>query len=225
MTNDDPNLPVVSLVARALGDLRQEFMLVGGCAVGLLITDRARPPVRQTVDVDLVTEVASISDYYALRPKLNETGFKEDQFDDHFCRWRKGSLILDVMPTTEVFGHSVNRWYAGAARSSQVHTLPSGETINVITAPFSIAPKLESFNSRGGGDYMHHDMEDILNIVDGRPELLEELEKSPDAVREFIRDELDEYLADPDFTDKLEWHFPHERSKLVIQRLRRLAGL
>ena len=61
--NGDPNLAVVSLVARALGSLRDEFMLVGGCAVGLMITDQARPPVRPTLDVDLVAEIASITDY------------------------------------------------------------------------------------------------------------------------------------------------------------------
>ncbi len=61
----DPNLSVVSLVAQALGPLNAEFMLVGGCAVGLLITDRGRPPVRQTIDVDLVAEVTSLTGYYA----------------------------------------------------------------------------------------------------------------------------------------------------------------
>lgn len=223
--NEDPNLPVVSLVAHALGNLREEFMLVGGCAVGLLITDQARPPVRQTVDVDLVAEVTSITDYYSLRPKLNETGFKEDQSQDHMCRWRKGELIVDVMPTTEVLGHSVNRWYAEAVKSAQVRTLPSGEAINVITAPFFIATKLESFNSRGGGNYMHHDMEDILNVVDGREELLLELASAPAEVRDFIQDEIDGYLADQTFIDQLEWVFPDGRHELVIQRLRHLAGL
>jgi predicted nucleotidyltransferase len=223
--NEDPNLPVVSLVAHALGTLREEFMLVGGCAVGLLITDQARPPVRQTADVDLVAEVTSITDYYSLRPKLSETGFKEDQSQDHMCRWRKGELIVDVMPTTEVLGHSVNRWYAEAVKAAQIRTLPSGEAINVITAPFFIATKLESFNSRGGGNYMHHDMEDILNVVDGREELLVELASAPADVREFIQDEIDGYLADQTFIDQLEWVFPDGRSELVIQRLRHLAGL
>lgn len=223
--NKDPNLSVVSLVAHALGDLREEFMLVGGCAVGLLITDQARPPVRPTVDVDMVAEVTSIADYYSLRPKLNKTGFKEDPSQDHMCRWRKGELIVDVMPTTEILGHSVNRWYAEAVKAAQVHTLPSGEAISVITAPFFIATKLESFNNRGGGDYMHHDMEDILNVVDGREELLAECASAPAEVREFIQDELDEYLADQTFADQLEWVFPDGRSELVIQRLRHLAGL
>lgn len=223
--NDDPNLPVVSLVAHALGDLREEFMLVGGCAVGLLITDQARPPVRQTADVDLVTEVTSLRDFYSLRPKLNETGFTEDPSEAHMCRWRKGALIVDVMPTTEVLGHSVNRWYAEAVKAAEVRMLPTGETINVISAPFFIATKLESFNSRGRGDYMHHDMEDILNVVDGREELLAELASIPTRVRDFIQDEIDGYLADQTFIDQLEWVFPGGRFELVIRRLRHLAGL
>lgn len=222
--NKDPNLPVVSLVAHALGDLREELMLVGGCAVGLLITDQARPPVRQTADVDLVVEVTSIADYYSLSPRLNEAGFKEDPTHEHMCRWRKGELIVDLMPTTEILGHSVNRWYAEAVKAVQGRALPSGEAINVITAPFFIATKLESFNNRGGGNYMHHDMEDILNVVDGREELLAELAAAPAEVRDFIRDEIEGYLADQTFVDQLEWVFPSGRSELVIKRLRYLAG-
>jgi hypothetical protein len=34
-------------VAR-LGDLRDELVFLGGCATGLLITDRGAPPIRMT---------------------------------------------------------------------------------------------------------------------------------------------------------------------------------
>ena len=223
--NDDPNLSVVSLVAHALGDLRNEFMLVGGCAVGLLITDTARPPVRPTVDVDMVTEVTSLADYYKALEPLKSTGFSEDHSADHMCCWRKGPLILDVMPSHEVLGHSVNRWYAEAIKSPQKVVLPSGESIYVITAPFFVATKLESFNSRGGRDYMHHDMEDILNIVDGRNELMSELAAAPHTVREFVQEEIDGYLADEAFVDQLAWSFPDGRAEFVIKRFRDLAGI
>lgn len=223
--NEDPNLSIVSLVARALGDLRDEFMLVGGCAVGILITDTARPPVRQTVDVDMVTEVTSLADYYKALTPLKRTGFSEDYTADHMCRWRKGELILDVMPSQEVLGHSVNRWYAEAIKAPQKVVLASGEAIYIITAPLFIATKLESFNNRGKQDYMHHDMEDILNVVDGRDELLLELAAAPEPVREFIQGEMDGYLADETFVDRLSWSFPDGRAEFVIKRLRALAGL
>jgi predicted nucleotidyltransferase len=222
---DDPKILVVSLVAHALGDHSAEFMLVGGCAVGLLISDPGRPSVRPTADVDLVAEVTSLSDYYASLGKLKESGFKEDHSDDHICRLKKGELIVDVMPTKEVLGHSVNRWYAEAVKWSRSVTLPGGHTISVINAPFFVATKLESFNSRGGGDFLHHDMEDILSVVDGREELSAELADAPAAVRDFIREEVDGYLADETFVDQLEWQFPHGRSGVVLLRLRQLAGL
>ena len=223
--NEDPNLSVVSLVAHALGDLRNEFMLVGGCAVGLLITDTARPPVRQTVDVDMVAEVTSVVDFYKALEPLKRTGFSEDHTADHMCRWRKGELILDVMPSHAVLGHSVNRWYAEAVKAPQKVVLPSGEAIYVITAPIFVATKLESFNNRGRADYMHHDMEDILNVVDGRDELLSELAAAPEAVREFVKEEIDGYLADETFVDRLEWSFPDGRAEFVIKRLRAIAGI
>ena len=221
----DPNLPVVSLLAHVLGPLRSEFMLVGGCAVGLLITDQGRPSVRQTVDVDLVAEVTSVNDYYEALGKLKASGFREDHTDDHMCRLKKGRLIVDVMPAQGILGHSVNRWYAEAIKWARVVTLPNGDTINVISAPFFIATKLESFNSRGSGDFLHHDMEDILNVVDGREELVSELTSAPMEVREFVRDETDGYLADETFVDQLEWVFPQGRHEVVLLRLRRLAGL
>jgi len=225
LTTDDPNLSVVSLVAHALGPLSAEFMLVGGCAVGLLITDHGRPSVRQTIDVDLVAEAASLNDYYESLSKLKGFGFKEDQSDDHMCRLKKDDLIVDVMPTQKILGHSVNRWYAEAIKWARAVILPSGETINVISAPFFIATKLESFNSRGRGNFLHHDMEDILNVVDGREELFSELASAPVDVREFIREETDGYLADETFVDQLEWVFPQGRHEVVLLRLRKLAGL
>ncbi|MHB1199589.1 MAG: hypothetical protein ACYCZ6_08525 [Polaromonas sp.] len=120
MKQQDPNILSVELVAVALGALREELVLVGGCAVGLLITDQARPPVRQTIDVDLVAEVTSKTEYYALCEKLRSCGFKESADADHLCRWHKERLLLDVMPSEEsVLGHSTNRWYPQAVRDAE----------------------------------------------------------------------------------------------------------
>ncbi len=68
--NQDPNVATVELVVAAPGRLVDELVLVGGCAVGLLITDRARPPVRHSLDVDLLTEVTATARYYAFCERL-----------------------------------------------------------------------------------------------------------------------------------------------------------
>lgn len=226
MVQHDPNVSVVELVAQSLGPLRDELVLVGGCAVGLLITDAGRPPVRQTTDVDLIAQVVSITDYYRLHPRLKECGFVESPDAENICRWKKGSLIVDVMPTTDVLGHSVNRWYGEAINDPVRMTLPNGLPILVVSAPLFVATKVESFHGRGNDDYLHHDMEDILNVVDGREELFDEVQAGSAEVREFLQAEFDDLLSDSTFIDQLSWQVtPAARVEVVLRRLRSLAGL
>lgn len=66
MAARDPNVAKLQLVARALGPLREQMVFVGGCAVGLLITDEAAAPVRATLDVDLVVSVLALSAYHGI---------------------------------------------------------------------------------------------------------------------------------------------------------------
>ncbi|WP_447779277.1 hypothetical protein [Variovorax boronicumulans] len=228
----DPNVAIVTLVAHALGPLKDQFVLVGGCCVGLLITDAGRPPVRATIDVDLIAEVTSLAAYYEdLRPKLMGLGFHESPDADHMCRWHLGSLVLDVLPADEsIFGHSTNKWYPEAVESARVMKLEGAMTMRVVAAPVFVATKLEAFGDRGKGDYMQQDMEDIINLVAGRPELPEEVEQWGSEVQDYLRASFDDLLSDQRFLDSLEWHLAHEsgaekRIAVVLERLRRMAGL
>lgn len=221
----DPNIDSVEMAAHALGPLLDELVLVGGCAVGLLITDNARPPVRATIDVDLLTEVAPLSSYYEFCDKLKARGFRECA--EVICRWQLNGLKIDVMPTEEGVLNFTNSWYAEAARTAITHTLPSGSRICVINGAIFLASKFESFRSRGNGDYMHHDMEDIVNILDGRPEIVEDVRAASDQAKEFLADEFEAILSDPTFDDRLGWLLggEQERKPIVLERIRTIAGL
>lgn len=228
MNSLDPNLGVVELAAEALGELTSELVLVGGCAVGLLVTDVARAPVRQTVDVDLVTEVAPRANYYALCERLRAIGFSEKMTESVICRWSRGPLLIDVMPTDGTVLGFTNSWYGRAAQHAAEHRLPSGRCIRLITAPYFLATKLEAFATRGGGDYVHHDMEDIVTVIDGRASVVKEIQNSSEDVRTYLMDEFESLLADRGFLDRLSWLVPtHEvqaRIKVVLQRIRVIAG-
>jgi predicted nucleotidyltransferase len=225
----DPNLGVIELAASALGILTQELVLVGGCAVGLLITDPARTPVRQTVDVDLVAEVTTLASYHELGEKLRKRGFSERPTDSVICRWAKGTLVIDVMPTDEKVLGFTNAWYTPAVLHAQVHSLPSGQKIRLITSPYFLATKLESFASRANGDYTHHDMEDIVTVIDGRVGIMDEVLRSHQNVRNFLMDEIEALLADSSFIDRLPWLLnPNDldaRRTEVLSRMRRIAGI
>jgi hypothetical protein len=107
---NDPNRQLLVSAAELLGPLLDELVFVGGCATGLLITDPASAGIRPTIDVDTIVEVKSYAEYAVLSERLRNLGLAEDSTSNVICRWRKGDLLIDVMPTEErILGFS-NRW-------------------------------------------------------------------------------------------------------------------
>jgi len=100
--------------------------------------------------------------------------------DAPICRWRLGDLEVDLMPTaSSILGFS-NPWYPLAMETAKRLTLPSGMTIKLISAPARLATKFVAFADRGNNDCLaSHDLEDIINLIDSRPELRGEIVQSP----------------------------------------------
>ncbi len=226
--SQDTNVAVVELAARELGALMDQLVLVGGCAVGLLVTDPARPPVRQTIDVDLLTGVTPISNYYKLCEQLRKRGFKESPLEPVICRWRKGDLLIDIMPADEKVLQFTNAWYTSALKTASEHTLPSSRKILLIDAPHFLATKLAAFASRGNGDYLHHDIEDLITVIDGRETVVVETQRAQPTLRDFLMGEMDDLLADEGFVEKVSWHLASNdqfRKDIVLSRIRKIAGI
>lgn len=205
MNPADPNIQRVELVANALGDLRAELVLVGGCAASLLINAPTAPPPRVTYDVDLIAEVTALHNYHALEEQFTLRGFKRDMSPDApICRWRLGEVAVDLMPTDDaVLGFS-NRWYPLAAASATRLELPSGNEINLISAPAFLATKFEAFGTRGGGDpLMSHDLEDIINVIEGRLAIEAEIAASEPILHAYLVAQFADLAALPDFRNVL----------------------
>jgi predicted nucleotidyltransferase len=228
----DPNVAKVELIAHALGALREKVVFVGGCAVGLLLTDPAAAAPRVTYDVDLIAEVAALPAYHRLEREFSRLGFQRDVSPDApICRWRYQRLEVDLMPTDPGVLGFANRWYPLAVAGAERVALPSGTEIRLIGAAAFMATKFEAFADRGHDDLLgSHDAEDIVNLVDGRPELVTEVQRAPDALRRYLAQRCGGLLARPDFADKLTGMIvPDEalaqRVQAVLQRLTRLARL
>jgi predicted nucleotidyltransferase len=221
----------LQLVAHALGPLRERVVFVGGCAVGLLVTDEAAAPVRATLDVDLVVSVSALSAYRGIEKELSKLGFKRDMAAEApICRWRYRGLEVDVMPTDpDILGFS-NRWYPLAVSSASSYKLPGGEEIRLIAAPVFVATKFEAHADRGAADLLaSHDLEDIVNVIDGRPGLLNEITASPSELREYLTERCGDLLATSLFADYLPGLIASgddqaDRAQLVYERIRTIAG-
>jgi len=226
MRSDDPNLPALCRIAEALDELREQVVFVGGAVAGLLVTDPLADAVRATRDVDAVVNACRAT-FHRIEEQVAAQGFARDMNSDVICRWvhKDSGLVFDLMPVQpEVLGFS-NRWYPYAVDSAVPLDLGDGITIRLVSAVAFVATKLEAFVSRGGGDFMSsHDLEDVLNVVDGREELLEEMAAAPAELKHAVAVVFAHLLADSDFINALPGLIAEpDRAGLVTERLRALS--
>lgn len=224
------NLEMVLHVARKLGALLERVVFLGGSATGLLITDPAIPDVRMTQDVDVIVEAATWLEYHRLEQALIEKGFDRDTSEGApLCRWLVDGVIVDVMPVSEeILGFS-NRWYGPALQNSVTRKVANDLTIRLVTAPYFLATKIEAFRGRGNGDYLaSHDLEDMITLIDGRKELLDEIKTASADLRGFLAATFRDYLATPLFVECISGHLlPDKASQgrlpLIMKRMTRIA--
>lgn len=211
----NPNLEILELAIHQLGELADDLVFVGGCATGLLLTDPAAAPVRATYDVDAIAQVLSRAEYYQFAEKLKGKGFREDVEEGApMCRWRHENVILDVMPIDPNILGFGSDWYQEAQENAVRFALPSGNAIYLIT-------KLDAFNGRGNDDYMQsHDIEDIVTVLDGRPELLGELEKAGPKIKQELASRFETLRQDTRFIDAVAGHLaPDAVSQARLPRI------
>lgn len=215
------------MVARALGeDLLKEVVFLGGCTTGLLLTDNvSKEAVRYTDDVDLITHVIGYSGWVNFQTQIKARGFKESMEDNIACRMRLNGLIVDFMPDDEkILGFS-NRWYTEALDNATSHDLTDELTIQLISPIFFVATKLEAYKGRGNNDPLQsNDIEDILNVFDGRPELVDEIKQGSEKVQKYISIGFTKLLEQPEFEYAVQStaQGQADREELIFKRLEAL---
>jgi hypothetical protein len=225
--------------AKELVPFFDEVAFVGGATIALWITDQAAPEPRVTKDVDLVVEVASRTGWYLFEERLRAHGLRNDSSSRVICRWRAGSpgdeLLIDLMPGDASILGFENRWQRPALANAEMLPLPSGQRIRAISPPYLLATKLEAWSGRGGGDHLRsHDLEDVIRLVDGRAEVVEEVGCSSDDLRSYLSHEITTLLDQPRFLDAIDGTvvgFERGSSgdedrveEIVLPRVRALAG-
>ena len=227
----DPNRLLLEQAASRLKAFLPEIVFVGGVTLGILITDDAASEIRGTTDVDVIAEIITYVGYIEFSERLKAQGFTEDMGEDGeaplACRWRYGSLKIDVLALDEqVLGYT-NRWYASALESAVPFILPSGTTIRVISAPHFLRTKMEAFRRRGRDDFASsHDLEDFIAVVEGRPSLLGEIAATNPELQAYLSAACSGLLAEPRFMDVLPGFVVDQaRVPIIVDRLQAIALL
>lgn len=219
----------IGRVANALTDLGiDDVVFVGGAVVGLFLTDPAAPEARATDDVDVVIGETSRAGYDRIEERLRDAGYSQPA-DGPICRWNIAGTVVDLMPlNAEVLGFT-NRWYRAVMEHAIPVQLSLGRSVRIVSASYLVATKLEAYFDRGAGDVLFsRDLGDIVALVDGREELVDEVRSTETAVRAFIAAAFRTLLASPSFLDAIPAHLlpdaaSQARTPLIIERMNRIA--
>jgi len=206
---------------------RWDPVFTGGSVVGLLITDPAAPSPSRTKDIDVVLEIAGYGEFSAMEQILRQAGFTQDWSEDMpLFAWRWRGIRVDFLPHKPTDMMVTNRWFPYLVAESERIEVLQGRFAWIASAPCFIATKLEAFFSRGNGDHlMSKDIEDILAVVDGREEILEEMKFSAPDVGGFVRASIAGLLDDGRFMECVPQIVPEaSRVEILIGRLNEMAA-
>lgn len=203
MATVDDHITMIRAVAKAMGpELCQDIAFVGGCTTALMLTDLyTRQQVRHTDDVDLIVHVLSYAHWEQLKERLRENGFREQLDNDApICAMFLGSLRVDFMPDDADILKFGNTWYRDALESAELRDIGEDVTVKIVRPAHFVATKLAAYLSRGNNDPLDsHDVEDILTLIDGRPEIADEILQANSELRTYISSQLGTLQKHRDF--------------------------
>ena len=164
--------------------------------------------MRPTYDVDVIAEITSYVEYAGFSEKLKALGFREDTREGApLCRWCQETTTLDVMPLDGSILGFKNTWYEPAMATAEGRELQPGLKILMVNPIYFCASKLEAFGDRGENDYLgSRDLEDVIAVVDGRQELVGEIQAAQSDVRSYLGKEIAKLLGARKFLDALSGH-------------------
>ena len=209
------NILRIKTVYRALRELAEEVVFIGGATVSLYST-RPETETRPTDDVDIVIEVVHHRDYAAIEEKLRQKGFVNDVASGVICRYTVQGITVDVMPTNEQILGFANKWYSEAFADAIPIELGDDITIRIFSGPYFIATKLEAFADRGENEgRFSSDFEDIIHVLNHRESIWKEIMQCTGALKEYLKDEFRELLNQKYIDEWISAHLEHSEQKRV----------
>jgi predicted nucleotidyltransferase len=114
-----------------------------------------------------------------------------------------------------------------ALETAQSYRLTSELTIPLVTPALFVATKLEAYRGRGRNDPLaSHDLEDLINLFDGRADIVEQIAAADAEVRRFIAIEIAALLQNRDFSNAVSGNLrDSDREDIVVDRLESVAVL
>lgn len=221
MILDEIHCRRIASVAKALGEMADQCVFIGGATVSLYVEDEASGEIRTTDDVDLVVDLATITEFWEFEARLGKKGFRPARTGP-ICRYEHDGILVDFVHKGGGQGFS-NPWYPAGVASAETVELPGGVQIKVFPLAYFLASKVAAYHGRGEKDCrMSKDVEDIVRVLDGRRDLVADFRGFKVDVAAFLRTEFGRFLGDGLFLEAVRCNF---HGPVADQRAARLVRL
>lgn len=212
---------MLETVAAAFDDWLNQVVFIGGATLGLFASTPGAGTRRPTQDIDCLVNAPGRAFLYEWDQHLPKRGFvKLDPAAQPAFFWRYEGIQVHLLPPyPEMLGFE-NRWFEEGLFHATYHRLPSGRRIRTFTPVYFLATKLEALCHRGWDDLRSsEDFEDILFLIENRPELSHEIQQAFHEVRSYVQKRLQDLLHHADWEEGLHWALAHEANSARVSRL------
>ena len=222
---------MLDTIAKAMGDLCDSLVFVGGSVTVLYVDRPGAPEPRPTMDIDCITGIMSRLKFQELENAMRKKGFRNDQSQGApLCRWTYGPIMLDLMSADSSILGFTNEWYRSGLSHTDDRELASGTTIRILTPPYFIASKLTALKSRGFRDLRtSRDFEDIVYVLNNRRSVVDEILNADNEVRRHLVKSFKELTANDSLmeaiTAALDFGEPKDTPRRIKETIDRIAML
>lgn len=207
---------------------RWDPVFTGGGIVGLLITDAEAQQALFTKDVDVVLEIATNLEFCSMESALELAGFKRRLGEEaERISWDWNGVDVDTLPNRRIISLPHNPWFVALMQSAQRFEVLPGRHAWIASAPCFVATKFQAFWDRGRKDILtSKDLKDILAVVNGRSELLQEIHSAAPDVLKFLQRDFGRLLEDGEIMECMPKLVPEDiREEMVLRRIREICSL
>lgn len=226
MENRTINIAVVAEVAKALRELKNQMVFIGGAVVSLYADDPAADEIRPTADIDMTINLMNFSNWVRMQERLAELGFYPDPYGHAICSYKYKNIPVDIMPAEDGPLGPSNKWYKLGFENLWT-VKAADEEIQILSAPAYLATKFEAFNGRGHDYRTSHDFEDIIYVLDNRMSIVPEIEQAHPEIQDYLKRELTKILESSHLEEILSAHLHpfviDERYPIVLDKMEQIT--
>ena len=216
-------------IAKALGELNDEVVYVGGAVIQLYSSDPAALNPMTTYDVDCVVNVTTYQGFQDFERRLFLKKFRNDISDGSpICRYLYNGEKVDFMPKVDTGIGESNRWYLNGLEHRQRYDLDEYVSIFIMPVTYYLASKVDALHSRGGDDYRGaKDFEDIVFVLNNCVHLLDAVEVTSDKeLSAYLKEEFSRVIRRANILEEIACSLQEEgRESFVFEQMNAIASI